>query len=131
MVRVIVFDNRGHGIQKQTLDTWLGGRHVAVDGPSGLALPPIPALARAMGLPVIEISHNAEAASKLAQAYDTKGPILCNILINPDQKLYPVVKFGAALEDQLPGLDPDLLNREMLIAPAVKRSESSKGTPGV
>jgi acetolactate synthase-1/2/3 large subunit len=130
-VRVIVFDNRGHGIQKQTLDTWLGGRHVAVDGPSGLALPPIPAIARAMGLPVIEVSNNAEAAAKLAQAYGTPGPVLCNIFIDPDQKLYPVVKFGAALEDQLPSLDPDLLKREMLIAPAIKRTETSSGTPGV
>ena len=39
-VKVLLFNNHGHGIQKQTLETWLDGRYVGVDGPSGLAFPP-------------------------------------------------------------------------------------------
>jgi acetolactate synthase-1/2/3 large subunit len=130
-IRVLVFDNRGHGIQKQTLETWLGGRYVAVDSASGLALPPIPAIASAMGLPVIEINNNAQAAGALTRAYHIDGPVLCNILINPDQKLYPVVKFGAPLEDQLPALDPDLIRLEMLVPPLSKPAAILTGTPGV
>jgi acetolactate synthase-1/2/3 large subunit len=130
-VRVLVFDNRGHGIQKQTLETWLSGRYVAVDSASGLALPPIPAIASAMGLAVIEVHNNARAAEALSRAYQMNGPVLCNILINPDQKLYPVVKFGAPLEDQLPALNPDLIRKEMLVAPPSKHTDLRSGTPGI
>lgn len=130
-VRVLVFDNKGHGIQKQTLETWLDGRYVAVDSASGLALPPIAAIARAMGLSVIEIDRTGAVDDGLAQAYVQPGPVLCNISINPDQKLYPVVKFGASLEDQLPSLDPDLIRREMIVAPLTGPVEVQGASAGV
>ncbi len=130
-IRVLVFDNKGHGIQKQTLETWLGGHYVAVDSASGLALPPIPAVACAMGLPVIEIHNNAQATEALSRVYQADGPVLCHILIDPDQKLFPVLKFGAPLEDQLPALDQDLIAREMLISPPCKQTDIQTGTPGI
>lgn len=130
-VRVLVFDNKGHGIQKQTLETWLDGRYVAVDSASGLALPPIADIARAMGLPVVEIRNGGDVADGLAEVYSRPGPVLCNISIRPDQKLHPVLKFGASLEDQLPSLDPDLIRREMIVAPLVRPETTQGGTPGV
>jgi len=130
-IRVIVFDNQGHGIQKQTLETWLDGRYVGVDSGSGLAFPPIAGVARAMGLKVIEIASDENVAASLAEAYSHRGPILCNVCINPGQKLYPVLKFGASLEDQVPALDPDLIRREMIIAPLAQQTASPNGTPGV
>ncbi len=130
-LRIIVFDNGGHGIQKQTLETWLGGRYVAVDSASGLALPCIPDVARAMGLPVIEIDDEDAIAERLEQVYGMDGPVLCNVRIRPDQKLYPVLKFGAALEDQLPPLDPDFLRREMVVPPRRASPSVADGTPGV
>jgi acetolactate synthase-1/2/3 large subunit len=129
-IKVLVFNNHGHGIQKQTLETWLGGHYVGVDGPSGLAFPPIPAVARAMGLKVIDIARTDDIEAGLRAAYATPGPVVCNVEINPAQKLHPVLKFGASLEDQLPALDPEFIAREMLIAP-VKRQSTPSGTPGV
>ena len=130
-IRVLVFNNHGHGIQKQTLETWLGGRYVGVDGPSGLAFAPISPVARAIGLEVVDIAATADIDKGLAAAYATRGPILCNIEINPAQKLYPVLKFGASLEDQLPPLEPGLIEREMIVPPFKPDRASSGGTPGV
>jgi acetolactate synthase-1/2/3 large subunit len=130
-IRVLVFDNQGHGIQKQTLETWLGGRYVAVDSASGLAFPPIAAVARAMELPVVEIASGGRVAEGLADVYGRSGPVLCNIGIRPDQKLYPVLKFGASLEDQLPSLDSELIRREMIVAPLAGPRNTGSGTPGV
>jgi acetolactate synthase-1/2/3 large subunit len=130
-IRVLVFDNKGHGIQKQTLDTWLDGHYVAVDSDSGLALPPIAAIGRAMGLPVVEIDSGDAILDGLAEVYGRPGPVLCNISINPQQKLYPVVKFGSSLEDQLPSLSPDVIRREMIVTPFVDKKEAQGGTPGV
>jgi acetolactate synthase-1/2/3 large subunit len=129
-IKVLVFNNHSHGIQKQTLETWLDGRYVGVDGPSGLAFPPVGPVARAMGLKVIDIAATGDIDAGLRSAYDTPGPVVCNVEINPAQKLYPVLKFGASLEDQLPALDPEFIAREMVIAPA-KRVATPSGTPGV
>jgi len=130
-VRVLVFDNKGHGIQKQTLETWLGGNYVGVDGPSGLALPPLADVARAMGLAVVEIATGDEVADGLAQIYAQPGPVFADVGIDPDQRLHPFVKFGASLEDQLPALDPDLIRREMIVAPLAGATDSQNGTPGI
>lgn len=130
-IRVLVFDNKGHGIQKQTLETWLDGRYVAVDSASGLALPPIAAIARAMGLSVVEINAGDAVAKGLADVYSRPGPVLCNIAINPDQRLHPFVKFGSSLEDQLPALDPDLIRREMIVTSSTRVVDAQDGTPGI
>src|SRR6202521_6020254 len=116
-IRVILFNNHGHGIQKQTLETWLGARYVAVDEKTGLSFPDFAKVAEAMGLPTFTIDGRENISDALAKAYATPGTVFCNVEINPEQKLYPVLKFGAPLEDQLPPLDRGLLAAEMLVPP--------------
>jgi len=48
---------------------------------------------------------------QLKQVYATPGLVFCNIEISPEQKLYPVLKYGASLENQMP-----LMPREKLEA---------------
>ena len=130
-VKVLVFNNHAHGIQKQTLETWLNGHYVGVDGPSGLAFPPIDAVARAMGLRVITIAATGDIAAALREAYAVPGPVLCNVEINPEQKLYPVLKFGSPLENQYPTLDPAFIAEQMIVPPVVCSAPIPAGTPGV
>jgi len=59
-------------------------------------------VAKAMGLPVVNISRSSDITRKLTEAYAMPGPVFCNIEINPNQKLYPVLKAGAPLENQMP-----------------------------
>jgi acetolactate synthase-1/2/3 large subunit len=132
-VRIVLFNNHGHGIQKQTLETWLGGRYEAVHPESGLAFPDFEKVATAMGFEVITVDDDATVGDRLARVYAHPGPIFCNVEINPDQKLYPVLKFGAALENQMPALAENLLQSEMLIAPFQISPEvfAKSGTAGV
>lgn len=130
-IKVLVFNNHCHGIQKQTLETWLAANYVGVDGPSGLAFPPIGDVARAIQLPVIDIAATGDIEAGLRKAYETPGPVVCNIEINPDQKLHPVLKYGAPLEDQLPAMDAEHIAREMIVPPVARSSAPSTGTPGV
>jgi acetolactate synthase-1/2/3 large subunit len=116
-IRIILFNNHGHGIQKQTLETWLGARYVGVDAASGLAFPDFAKVAAAMGLPTVTIDGREPIADVLRQVYATPGPVFCNVEINPGQKLHPVLKFGAPLEDQLPSMDRKLIAAEMLVEP--------------
>src|SRR5207237_1151038 len=104
-------------IQKQTLETWLGARYVGVDEPSGLAFPDFAKVAAAMDLPTVTIDGREPISERLRQVYATPGPVFCNVEINPDQKLHPVLKFGSPLEDQLPSMDRKLMAAEMLVEP--------------
>jgi acetolactate synthase-1/2/3 large subunit len=132
-IRILLFNNHCHGIQKQTLETWLGGRYEGVHPESGLAFPDFEKVATAMGFEVITIDDEATMVERLAGVYSRPGPVFCNVEINPDQKLYPVVKFGAALENQLPLLEEQLIKSEMLVEPfkAAPGHTARTGTAGV
>ena len=132
-VRVILFNNHGHGIQKQTLETWLGGRYVGVHGASGLAFPDFAKVAEAMGLQTVTIDRSSAIDEALRHVYSGNGPVFCNVEINPSQKLYPVLKFGAPLESQLPSLDDRWIEQQMIIPPfrPTTAQKSMPGTAGV
>lgn len=108
-LKIMLFNNHAHGIQKQTLETWLDGNYVGVDAASGLGLTDFTSVATSMGMPVISISKSSEIRSKLKEVYAMSGPVFCNIEINPNQKLYPVLKAGAPLENQMPLLSAEQL----------------------
>jgi len=124
-VKILLFNNHSHGIQKQTLETWLNGRYVAVDPASGLAFPDnFSRVAEALGLPTATIDGRTPIASALADIYARPGPAFINVEINPDQKLYPVLKYGSALENQSPPLDPQQVHCEMIVEPFSKVAQA-------
>jgi acetolactate synthase-1/2/3 large subunit len=117
-IKIFLFNNHSHGIQKQTLETWLEGRKVGVDPASGVAFPKDwLALANSFGLPAITIDHESLVAQQLKDIYLHPGPLFINVEINPEQKLYPVLKFGSALENQLPHIPEEEILREMIVPP--------------
>lgn len=105
-IKIFIFNNHGHGIQKQTLDTWLNSRYVAVDEPSGLWFPDFKKLAATFSLPYVSINNHKQIRSKLHQIGRIRGPVLCNVEIVPNQKIVPMLRFGAGLEDLDPKLPP-------------------------
>jgi acetolactate synthase-1/2/3 large subunit len=110
-IKIMLFNNHSHGIQKQTLETWFDANYVGVDTASGLGLSDFPNVAKAMGLPIVRIVKSSEITSKLNEVYATPGPVFCNIEINPDQKLYPVLMAGASLENQMPLISENIINK--------------------
>jgi acetolactate synthase-1/2/3 large subunit len=104
-LKIILFNNHCHGIQKQTLDTWLDGNYVGVDPASGLGLSDFPAVAKAMGYRVVTISRMPDMARQLKEVYSDAGAVFCNVEVNPQQKLWPYLKFGHTLEHQFPAIE--------------------------
>ncbi len=103
-VKIFVFNNHGHGLQKQTMDTWLNSRYTAVDNVTGLWFPDFAKIARAFEMPYFSINRHDQIKKILKLALNTEGPVLINVEIVPDQKVVPMLKFGAGIED----LDPKL-----------------------
>jgi acetolactate synthase-1/2/3 large subunit len=121
--------NHSHGIQKQTLETWLEGRKVGVDPESGVCFPKDGlGLANSFGLSAITIDQESLVAKQLRDIYLHPGPLFVNVEINPEQKLYPVLKFGSALENQLPYIAEEKILREMIVPPFQASEDLKKKT---
>ena len=115
-IKIFLFNNHSHGIQKQTLETWLGGRKVGVDPMSGVAFPANwLEVAKAFGFSTHSIDGTKELPNALDAIYAEEGPAFINVEINPDQKLYPVLKYGEALENQMPLLSEINIEKEMIV----------------
>jgi len=121
-IKIFLFNNHSHGIQKQTLETWLDGRKVGVDPMSGVAFPKDwIKVAQSFSLKTYKIDTMKSLRDTLTKIYNERGPVFINVEINPEQKLYPVLKFGDALEKQMPLLDKINIDNEMLVAPFKKK----------
>lgn len=111
-VKIFVFNNRGHGIQKQTIETWLASHYVGVDQETGLFFPDYEALARAFGIDYAQLSNHADL-SRLGAILSSKGPVLIDVEIAEDQRIVPMLKFGAGLEDLDPKISADEIRQIM------------------
>jgi acetolactate synthase-1/2/3 large subunit len=96
-VNIFIFNNRGHGIQKQTINTWLGGNMVGVDHNSGLFFPDFEDISKGFGIPYKKIETLELAKGKINLEF--KGPIIYDVMINPEQTIFPMLKFGGNLKD--------------------------------
>ena len=86
----------------------------------------------ALDLDVVTINSTGDIREQLTDIYIHRAPIFCNIEINPDQKLYPFLKFGMALENQFPPMDQTKSRSLMFVEPYVAENESGLlGTPGI
>jgi acetolactate synthase-1/2/3 large subunit len=108
-VKIFIFNNHGHGIQKQTLDTWLNSNYAAVDQATGLYFPDFMKLGETFELPTFTIDNHVQLKERLKTVLSMPGPVLCNVEIVEDQKIRPMLKFGAGLED----LDPKIPDQEL------------------
>jgi len=117
-VKLFIFNNGGHAIQKQTIDTWLNSKYVAVDEKSGLSFPDFVKTAQAFNLSALRASSHDELESVINRALAAPGPVVCDIIIDPNQKIEPMLKFGSSLEDLNPKLPPEEIARIMSISQA-------------
>lgn len=87
-IKIILLDNKGHSMCRQTQRQWLDGRYYATSEEGGLGFPDWNRLAESFGLFVV---------------YDDPwhlgavGPSFCVVEVDPDESLYFQVKFGEKL----------------------------------
>jgi acetolactate synthase-1/2/3 large subunit len=111
-VSVFIVNNAGYGIMKQFQDNYLGSRYSASAEQElfGKRLD-FTKIAQAYGLETSDLPIVSET-----------GPIVHEIRIDPDQKIYPKLEFGNSLENMSPLL-PDM-HSHMIVdpMPIVQRS---------
>jgi acetolactate synthase-1/2/3 large subunit len=100
-VKIILFNNRGHAMCRQTQRTWLGGTYPSTSYEGGLATPDYESVADAYG-----IRTHESVQSLLADA----APGFIELNIHEDYQIVPQVRFGKPLEDA----DPEIPREDIV-----------------
>ena len=98
-IKIFVFNNHGHSIQKQTIENWLQGNYQAVNEETGLSFPNFNIIATAFGIKHITLKSHEDIKIKLSYILKSKFPILVNVEIDPDARIVPMIKFGQSLDE--------------------------------
>lgn len=122
-LKLFIMDNRGYASIRNTQRNHFNGRYIATGSESGLNMPDIGSIAKAMGLPLIRIAHPQLLHAGLKQAMHAHGPMVCIVNLATDETLQPKVAalpqqdgsiVSMPLEDMLPLLPLARLKEEML-----------------
>ncbi|HOY32843.1 MAG TPA: thiamine pyrophosphate-binding protein [Bacteroidales bacterium] len=125
-VKIFVLNNKGYGSIRITQKAYFEGRFAGSSTGSGLTLPDFCRVADAHGIRTFRIANNPELKENIRQILDYNGPVLCELLINPDQVTAPRMMsyktedgrmISRPLEDLWPFLDRDEFRQNMIIKP--------------
>lgn len=119
---VFVLNNKGYASIRATQQNYFNSRFVATGQESGLDIPEIEKIASCFGFKFIRASKIQDLKTKIKKAITSDGPTICEIEMQPDEKLMPkcgVLKadnnslLSAPLEDMNPLLSIEELNSVM------------------
>lgn len=123
-IKLFVYNNAGYLSIKTTQRAFFGGHFVGSEAGSGVILPSFEKLAAAYGLPYFKLLNNQELDAKLPQIFQTPGPVLIEVMLDPFEVLGPKAAskklpdgrmVSAPLEDMAPFLPRDEFRANMLI----------------
>lgn len=123
-VKLFVLNNGGYASIRSMQRSHFEGRLFCCDETCGLTLPDLPKLAAAYGIPSVRIEGHAELREMIQKVLSSPGPVLCEVMVSPDQGIGPrvtstVLEDGSMvskpLEDLFPFLERDEFQSNMLI----------------
>ena len=103
-VKVVIFNNGFLGMIRQWQDLFFGKRlcHSCLRmASSGKFLPDFVKLAEAYGAVGMRIEKPEELRSKLQEAFSIPRPVFVDVIVNEEEKVFPMVPAGAGIMDML------------------------------
>jgi len=125
-IKYFILNNQGYASMRVTHRNYFQGRLVASDASSGLTLPNVRKIADAYGISNNRISFNGEIGDKIKEAFETKGPFITEVMIDPEEVTAPKVKsfigedgkmVSKPQEDMAPFLDRKEFLKNMIVSP--------------
>lgn len=97
-VKIIVMNNQNLGLVRQQQQLFYNGRFNALKNnrPSRFA-----AIAMAMGIRAYDLSQSHNPTAQLKEALLQPGPVMIDVCIDEDTKVFPMVPPGAANKDMI------------------------------
>jgi len=125
-IKIFMFNNAGYLSIKITQENFFKGFYVGSEAASGVSIPDMLKIAEAYGVKTEKIDKNHELKDKITQVLSTEGPILCEVMLDPHEKLFPKAFsetqpdgriISRPLEDLYPFLDREEFYENMIIKP--------------
>ena len=104
-VVIIILNNQGYGLIKQTQETWLKSYYAGTDKGSGLSLPDNIKIASSYGIKSYILKNNNDVNRNIKKILKSKGPILVDVRIDPKARVKPKIEYGKPLHDMYPYID--------------------------
>ena len=123
-IKYFVLSNQGYASIRSMQNNHFEGHLVGCDASSGLTLPNLTKIGAAYGLATARITDHAELRDGIRNVLHQPGPVLCEVVVAPDQAIGPRVSSAVRadgsmvsrpLEDLWPFLDREELRANMLI----------------
>ncbi len=114
-LKLIIINNAGYSMIKQTQDQWLKSNYVASSEEGGLSFPNYKKISEAFDLEYLELSFKSDLNEKLNKFLNSRGPVLFNVKVPKNARVKPQVKFGRPNEDMEPLLPRDIFKENMII----------------
>ena len=94
-VKIAILNNGFLGMIRQWQDLFYEKRYVA----STLNCPDFVKIAEAYCIPGLTVRHKKDVAPAIEKAMDEPGPFLINLMVEPEENVYPMVPPGASLAE--------------------------------
>ena len=108
-VKIVVMNNRCHGMTRQFQDTYFGSRYTGTVW--GYSTPDFAAVAAAYGLPSRLLSDPTEVSDAIAWLWqDPLAPALLEVTIDMHTNAYPKMAFGKPISEMEPFAQPLAMN---------------------
>ena len=89
---MFIWNNNGYASIRSMQRNNFEGRYVASDESSGLTMPNICKLAESYGFMTYQINDNQELDKMLPQIMQDDTPVLCELMVLPEETVSPRVK---------------------------------------
>ena len=109
---------------RQTQDQWLKSNYQASSQLGGLNFPNFEKVSMAFGFEYLEINNESEIDSILEKFWEGGNHKILRIVISPETRVIPQVKFGRPNEDMDPLIQRKIFLDKMLIKPLPISQES-------
>lgn len=125
-IKIFVMNNNGYLAIRHTQKVFLESNFIGSSPKGGITLPNYQKVAKAYGLKTVRISKNIGLLKKIRWSLKISGPVLCEIMVSPEQELIATQGFNSnkdgtfsprPLEDMYPFLDRKEFLENMFIKP--------------
>jgi len=125
-IKIFMFNNLGYLSIKTTQKAFFDGNFVGSTYDTGVRLPNMTKIAKAYGYNIKTIKNNKELEEKLPKILERKGPVFCELMLDPFEVLEPKSSsakqpdgkiISRPLEDLFPFLPRNDFYENMLIKP--------------
>lgn len=123
-LKIILINNSGYSMIKQTQDQWMSSRYEASSKEGGLSFPNYKTLAHSFNLEYMEVSEEERLKSALQNLFESKKACLLDLHISEKARVSPQVKYGKPNEDMEPLLTRNIFFENMIIKPLPSSEEA-------